>query len=73
MQDILVHDPKILNNMKKDVQNFEEIISESRLLDEEMEALRGGAESAKIQCGGGVIAHCSIGTDDESVAENDQP
>ena len=30
---------------------FEEIISASTLLDEEMEALRGGAEGAKIQCG----------------------
>lgn len=55
--------------MKKDVQNFEEIISESKLLDEEMEALRGGAEDSKIQCGGGVIAHCSIGTDEQITPE----
>lgn len=69
MQDILVHDHLILNNMKKDVQKFEEIISESKLLDEEMEALRGGVEIAKIQCGGGLIAHCTIGTDDQSSVE----
>ena len=69
MQDILVHDHLILNNMKKDVQKFEEIISESKLLDEEMEALRGGVEIANIQCGGGLIAHCTIGTDDQSSVE----
>jgi len=51
---------------------FEEIISASTLLDEEMEALRGGAEGAKVQCGGGVIARCDIGTDDGKVQEPDQ-
>lgn len=49
--------------------HFEEVISESRLLDEEMEALRGGKDIVKIQCGGGVIARCDIGTDD--ITKND--
>lgn len=51
--------------MKQDIQNFEEIISESKLLDSEMEALRGGIVPPRTQCVGGVIAHCEIGTEDD--------
>lgn len=50
--------------MKPKNQNFEEIISESQLLDSEMEALRGGANGPIVQCGGGVIYHCNIGTEE---------
>lgn len=50
--------------MKQDTQNFEEIISGSKLLDSEMEALRGGAEVPKTKCGEGVIARCDIGTEE---------
>ena len=51
---------------------FEEIISASTLLDEEMEALRGGAEGVKVQCGGGVIARCDMGTDDQPTQQPEQ-
>lgn len=47
-----------------DIRNFEEIISASTLLDEEMDALRGGIEVPKTQCGGGIIAYCNVGTGD---------
>lgn len=57
--------------MKKVVQTFEQIVPESQLLDSEMEALRGGAEGSKIQCGGGLIARCDIGV--YEVTEPDQP
>ena len=47
--------------MKNEVQNFEEILPESVLLDSEMEALRGGEEHVNIACGVGFIARCDIG------------
>lgn len=50
--------------MSKEIQNFEEIVSESRLLDSEMADLRGGTEPPKIKCGEGTIALCAIGTDE---------
>lgn len=57
--------------MKKSIQTFEQILSDSQLLDSEMEALRGGAEGSKIQCVGGLVARCEMGV--YEVTEPDQP
>lgn len=45
------------------ISDFEEIISASTLLDEEMEALRGGACTDRIDCSVGTYkgASCDIG------------
>ena len=45
------------------IQNFEEIIPTSNLLEEEMEALRGGTNTSSVECGGGKIISCNIGKD----------
>lgn len=50
--------------MKTEFQRFEEIISDSKLLDSEMEALRGGADGINSVCDRGVTVHCSIGSDE---------
>lgn len=50
--------------MKNEVQIFEEILPESALLDSEMAALRGGADSFKISCKEGFIARCDRGQDE---------
>ena len=52
-------------HMKKDEKNFEVILSESNLLDSEMEALRGGAGDNQTKCGEGVFIHCKIGIEEE--------
>lgn len=48
-------------------EKFEEIIPTSNLLDEEMEALRGGQNANAIECGGGKIIDCNIGKDSEKL------
>lgn len=50
--------------MKTEFQRFEEIISDSKLLDSEMEALRGGADGINSVCDSGLTVHCSIGSDE---------
>lgn len=47
--------------MKKEVKIYEEILSESTLLDSELDALRGGIGRGTIKCTEGVITECTSG------------
>lgn len=45
--------------MKKEVKIYEEILSESTLLDTELDALRGGKDPGKVKCVEGF--GCNVG------------